>query len=164
MLFRSQKVPDELKALGELVLRPEANIVKLPNISASIPQLKAAIKELQDQGYDIPDYPEEPKNDGERKLKERYAKILGSAVNPVLRQGNSDRRAAEVVKRYAKKHPHRMGEWKPDSRTHVSTMSSGDFYSNEQSTTMTEDTDARDRKSTRLNSSHIPLSRMPSSA
>ena len=142
-LTEAQKVPDELKALGELVLRPEANIVKLPNISASIPQLKAAIKELQDQGYDIPDYPEEPKNDGERKLKERYAKILGSAVNPVLRQGNSDRRVAEVVKRYAKKHPHRMGEWKPDSRTHVSTMSSGDFYSNEQSTTMTEDTDAR---------------------
>ena len=141
-LAEEQKGPDELKALGELVLKPEANIVKLPNISASIPQLKGAIKELQEQDYDIPDYPEEPKNDAERELMGRYAKLLGSAVNPVLRQGNSDRRVAKVVKQYAKKHPHRMGEWESDSRTHVSTMSNGDFCSNEQSVTVTGATDA----------------------
>jgi len=142
-LTEEQKIPDELTALGALSLTQEANIVKLPNISASIPQLTAAIKELQDQGYDIPDYPEEPENDNEREIKERYAKVLGSAVNPVLREGNSDRRAADAVKQYAKNFPHRMREWKPDSKTHVSTMSGEDFYSNETSTTMTEGTDAR---------------------
>ncbi|MDF1535560.1 MAG: NADP-dependent isocitrate dehydrogenase [bacterium] len=142
-LTEAQKIPDELTALGELSLTPAANIVKLPNISASIPQLVAAIKELQGQGYDIPDYPEEPQNDSERKIKERYAKVLGSAVNPVLRQGNSDRRAADAVKQYARNFPHRMREWKPDSKTHVATMSGGDFFSNEKSTTMAEGTQAR---------------------
>ncbi len=142
-LTEEQKIPDELTALGKLALVKEANIVKLPNISASIPQLKEAIKELQEQGYDIPDYPDEPKNDAERKIRERYANVLGSAVNPVLRQGNSDRRLADAVKQAARKHPHRMREWKPDSKTHVSTMSSGDFYSNEKSTTMAQDTTAK---------------------
>ncbi len=142
-LTEDQKQPDELKALGELCLTKGANIIKLPNISASIPQLKGTIKELQDQGYDIPDFPEEPKNDAEREIRERYGKVLGSAVNPVLREGNSDRRAADAVKLYAKKHPHRMREWVSDSKTHVSTMSSGDFYSNEQSTTVSEATNAR---------------------
>jgi len=142
-LTEEQRIPDELTALGELCLTPAANIVKLPNISASIPQLTAAIKELQDQGYNIPDYPEEAENDSEREIKERYAKVLGSAVNPVLREGNSDRRAAEAVKQYAKNFPHRMREWKPDSKTHVSTMSGGDFFSNEKSTTMGEGTEAR---------------------
>ncbi|UCF30595.1 MAG: NADP-dependent isocitrate dehydrogenase [bacterium] len=142
-LTAEQKIPDELAALGKLALTKHANIVKLPNISASIPQLKEAIKELQDQGYDVPDYPEEPKNDAERKIKERYANVLGSAVNPVLRQGNSDRRLAGAVKQAARNHPHRMREWKPDSGTHVATMRSGDFYSNERSTTMAEATDAR---------------------
>ncbi len=142
-LTEDQKVPDELAALGKLCLLPEANIVKLPNISASIPQVMAAVKELQDQGYDIPDFPEEPQNDVEREIRARYAKVLGSAVNPVLREGNSDRRAADAVKQYAKKHPHRMREWKPDSKTHVSTMSGGDFFSNEKSTTMAEATEAR---------------------
>jgi len=142
-LTDEQKIPDELAALGDLALTPMANIVKLPNISASIPQLIEAIAELQSQGYNVPDYPDEPKNDQENEIKERYGKVLGSAVNPVLRQGNSDRRLAEAVKQAARKHPHRMRDWVPDSRTHVSTMSSGDFYSNEKSTTMTEDTDAK---------------------
>ena len=142
-LTEEQKIPDELTALGKLSLTPAANIVKLPNISASIPQLVEAIKELQEQGYDIPDYPEEPKNDSERETREQYAKVLGSAVNPVLREGNSDRRAADAVKQFARNHPHRMREWKPDSKTHVSTMSSGDFFSNEKSTTMAEETEAR---------------------
>ncbi len=142
-LTESQRIPDELAALGELAKTPEANIIKLPNISASVPQLKAAIKELQEHGYDIPDYPEEPKNDAEKEIKTRYAKVLGSAVNPVLREGNSDRRAAEAVKNYAKKHPHRMGEWRSDSKAHVATMSEGDFRSNEKSVTMAEATGAR---------------------
>ena len=142
-LSEDQKIPDELTALGELAKAPEANIIKLPNISASIPQLKAAIKELQDKGYDLPDYPEEPKNDAEKEIKARYAKVLGSAVNPVLREGNSDRRAAVAVKQYAQKNPHRMGAWSPDSKTHVATMSSGDFCSNEKSATMAEATDAK---------------------
>jgi isocitrate dehydrogenase len=142
-LTDEQKIPDELTALGELALTIDANIVKLPNISASIPQLKEAIAELQSQGYDIPDYPEEPKSDAERKIQERYANVLGSAVNPVLRQGNSDRRLAEAVKQAARQHPHRMREWVPDSKTHVSTMSSGDFFSNEKSTTMDQDTTAK---------------------
>ena len=138
-----QKIPDELAALGELAKTPEANIIKLPNISASIPQLKEAIKELQEKGFDLPDYPENPQNDTEKAIKTRYAKVLGSAVNPVLREGNSDRRAAVAVKQFAQKNPHRMGAWKSDSKTHVSTMSSGDFCSNEKSTTITDATDAR---------------------
>ncbi len=142
-LTESQRIPDELAALGELAKTPEANIIKLPNISASITQLKAAIKELQEKGYDLPDYPEEPKNDAEKEIKAKYAKVLGSAVNPVLREGNSDRRAAVAVKQYAKKNPHRMGAWSSDSKTHVATMSSGDFLSNEKSATMAEATDAR---------------------
>ncbi|HET7607925.1 MAG TPA: NADP-dependent isocitrate dehydrogenase [Gammaproteobacteria bacterium] len=128
-----QTVGDDLKELGEIAKTPEANIIKLPNISASVPQLQAAIKELQQQGYDVPDYPEEPGNDAEKDVKARYARVLGSAVNPVLREGNSDRRVAASVKQYAKKHPHSMGRWSKDSKTHVASMGGGDFYSSEQS-------------------------------
>jgi len=135
-LTESQRQPDELAYLSELTQKPEANIIKLPNVSASIPQLKAAIKELQEQGYKLPDYPEEPKTDAEKELHARYAKVLGSAVNPVLREGNSDRRSARAVKEYARKHPVKMGAWSPDSKTHVSHMSEGDFYHSEKSTTM----------------------------
>jgi len=135
-LTEDQKVPDDLLELGELAKRPEANIIKLPNISASIPQLKDAIKELQVLGYNLPNYPDEPENDADKSIKSRYDKIKGSAVNPVLREGNSDRRAPKAVKNYAKKNPHSMGEWKSDSKTHVSTMSSGDFFSNEKSLTI----------------------------
>jgi len=135
-LTPEQRVPDELTALGELAKTPEANIIKLPNISASIPQLKAAIKELQDKGYKIPDYPEAPASDAEKEIKARYGKVLGSAVNPVLREGNSDRRAAVSVKNYAKKNPHKMGAWSPDSKTHVAHMSAGDFYGSEKSVTV----------------------------
>jgi len=135
-LNEKQRIPDFLAQLGDLALKPEANIIKLPNISASIPQLKAAIKELRDHGYDVPDYPEEPKNDAERQLQERYAKVLGSAVNPVLRQGNSDRRAPLSVKLFSKKHPHKMGAWTSDSKSHVAHMNGGDFYGSEKSTTM----------------------------
>ncbi|MDH5681832.1 MAG: NADP-dependent isocitrate dehydrogenase [Spirochaetota bacterium] len=142
-LTADQKIPDELTAMGELAKTPEANIIKLPNISASIPQLKEAIKELQGKGYKIPDYPENPKNDAEKEIKERFSKVLGSAVNPVLREGNSDRRAAVAVKEYAKKNPHKMGEWKSDSKSHVATMSSGDFCSNEKSVTVPSATDVR---------------------
>lgn len=132
-LTAAQRIPDELTALGELAKKPEANIIKLPNISASIPQLKAAIKELQSQGYNVPDYPDEPKTDVEKDIKTRYGKVLGSAVNPVLREGNSDRRAAASVKNYAKKNPHKMGAWSKDSKTHVSHMTGGDFYGSEKS-------------------------------
>ncbi|MEO5347357.1 MAG: NADP-dependent isocitrate dehydrogenase [Magnetococcus sp. YQC-9] len=132
-LTPAQKQPDDLAELGELVKTPEANVIKLPNVSASVPQLKAAIKELQSQGYDIPDYPDDPQNDDEREAKARYDKIKGSAVNPVLREGNSDRRAPLSVKAYAQKNPHKMGAWSPDSKTHVVSMKSGDFYSNEKS-------------------------------
>jgi isocitrate dehydrogenase len=135
-LTPEQRMPDYLAELGELTQKPEANIIKLPNVSASIPQLKAAIKELQEQGYKLPDYPEEPKTDAEKELHARYAKCLGSAVNPVLREGNSDRRSAKAVKEYAKKHPHKMGAWSPVSKTHVSWMESSDFYENEKSVTM----------------------------
>ncbi len=128
-----QKCSDALTELGELSKTPQANIIKLPNISASIPQLNAAIKELQSLGYDVPDFPENPQNDSEQAIKARYAKVLGSAVNPVLREGNSDRRVAAPVKEYAKKHPHSMGEWSADSKSHVASMSDGDFYANEQS-------------------------------
>jgi isocitrate dehydrogenase len=142
-LTDNQKQSDDLSELGKLALTPEANIIKLPNISASIPQMKAAIKELQAQGYKLPDYPEDPKNDKEKEIKARYDKIKGSAVNPVLREGNSDRRAPLSVKQYAKKHPHKMGAWAPDSKTHVAHMTQGDFRSNEKSTTITDATDAR---------------------
>ena len=137
-LTASQKIGDELTELGDLTLKPEANIIKLPNVSASVPQLKAAIKELQSQGYNIPDYPENPQNDTEKELKTRFGKILGSAVNPVLREGNSDRRAALSVKNFARKNPHRMGKWAADSKTHVAHMTSGDFYGSEKSITVSE--------------------------
>ncbi|BCG46547.1 Isocitrate dehydrogenase [NADP] [Citrifermentans bremense] len=142
-LTEGQKIPDELAYLGELTQKPEANIIKLPNVSASIPQLKAAIAELQSQGYKLPEYPEEPKTDEEKALHARYAKVLGSAVNPVLREGNSDRRVAKAVKEYAKKHPHKMGAWSSDSKSHVSNMSAGDFYHSEKSVTLKEATTAR---------------------
>src|SRR5690606_5118278 len=122
---------------------PEANIIKLPNISASIPQLKAAIAELQSQGYDLPDYPDEPSTDEEREALARYDRIKGSAVNPVLREGNSDRRAPASVKQYARKHPHSMGAWSPDSKTNVVTMADGDFRHNEKSVTVAEPTTVR---------------------
>jgi len=132
-LSDDQKITDALTELGELAKIPDANIIKLPNISASIPQLTAAIKELQEQGYDIPDYPEEASTDTEKEIKARYSKVLGSAVNPVLREGNSDRRVAGPVKEYAKKHPHSMGAWSSDSKSHVASMEDGDFYGSEQS-------------------------------
>jgi len=136
-LTDEQRQSDDLAELGELVMKPEANIIKLPCISASIPQLKAAIKELQEKGYDLPDYPEDPQTDAERETRARYDKIKGSAVNPVLRMGNSDRRAPTSVKNYAKKNPHPMGAWTPDSKSHVACMSSGDLRSNEKSVTVT---------------------------
>lgn len=135
-LTEEQQVNDDLKYLGELAKTPEANIIKLPNISASLPQLNAAIRELQKKGFNIPDYPTNPKNEKEEKIKDRYGKVSGSAVNPVLREGNSDRRAPNAVKNYAKKHPHRMGEWSKDSKSHVATMDAGDFFHNEKSRTM----------------------------
>lgn len=135
-LSDKQKQIDALEELGQLAQKPEANIIKLPNISASVPQLNAAIAELQLQGFDIPNYPEEPENEKEKEIKNRYDKIKGSAVNPVLREGNSDRRAPKPVKQYAKKNPHSMGAWSPDSKTHVATMSGGDFCANEKSVTI----------------------------
>lgn len=135
-----QQIGDALAELGELAKTPEANIIKLPNISASVPQLNAAIKELQSKGYALPDYPEEPANDSEAKIKARYDKIKGSAVNPVLREGNSDRRAPKAVKEYAKKNPHSMGTWSSDSKSHVSYMTSGDFCTNEKSVTIDQAT------------------------
>ncbi|MEM8615143.1 MAG: NADP-dependent isocitrate dehydrogenase [Cyanobacteria bacterium P01_H01_bin.105] len=132
-LTDEQRLPDALTQLGKLAQTPEANIIKLPNISASIPQLIAAIKELQEKGYTIPDYPAEPKNEAEAEIKARYAKVLGSAVNPVLREGNSDRRVAAAVKQYAQKNPHKVGAWALDSKSHVAHMDSGDFYESEQS-------------------------------
>jgi len=134
-LSEDQKVSDALSELGELAKKPEANIIKLPNISASIPQLKSAIKELQSIGYNIPNYPDEPETDIEKEIKTRYDKVKGSAVNPVLREGNSDRRAPKAVKNYARKNPHSMGAWSKDSKTHVSTMQKGDFFHNEKSLT-----------------------------
>lgn len=139
-LTDEQKTSDALAELGQLAKTPEANIIKLPNISASIPQLVAAIKELQAKGYKLPNYPEEPKNEEEKTIKERYDKIKGSAVNPVLREGNSDRRAPGAVKNYAKKNPHYMGDWASDSKTHVAHMTEGDFYGNEKSITITKET------------------------
>ncbi len=137
-LTETQRISDDLAYLGELAKTPEGNIIKLPNISASVPQLKAAIKELQDNGYSVPDYPEDPQNDVERGIKDRYARVLGSAVNPVLREGNSDRRAAVAVKEFAKKNPHKMGEWISDSKTHVASMPNGDYFGSETSTTVNE--------------------------
>ncbi|MBO6631236.1 MAG: NADP-dependent isocitrate dehydrogenase, partial [Psychroserpens sp.] len=139
-LTDDQRISDALAELGELAKRPEANIIKLPNISASIPQLTAAIKELQSKGYALPDYPEEPENDEEKSIKVRYDKIKGSAVNPVLREGNSDRRAPRAVKNFAKNNPHSMGPWSADSKTHVATMTEGDFAHNEKSLTLSEAT------------------------
>ena len=138
-LTDAQRQTDDLSALGQLVKTPEANVIKLPNISASVPQLVAAIEELQGQGYDIPSYPEEPKTDAEKAVRARYDAIKGSAVNPVLREGNSDRRSAKAVKRYAQQHPHSMGEWVADSKTKVSSMTADDFYGNEKSATLTAD-------------------------
>ncbi|MDO3695094.1 NADP-dependent isocitrate dehydrogenase [Wenyingzhuangia sp. chi5] len=135
-LTDDQKISDALAELGELAKTPEANIIKLPNISASIPQLQAAIKELQEKGYNIPNYPANPTNDQEKTIKAQYAKVLGSAVNPVLREGNSDRRAPKAVKNYAKKNPHSMGKWEKDSKTHVASMEANDFYGSEKSTTI----------------------------
>jgi isocitrate dehydrogenase len=143
LLSAEQQVADALTELGELAKTPKANIIKLPNVSASGPQLKSAIKELQSQGYPLPDYPEEPADDAQRDIRERYDRVKGSAVNPVLREGNSDRRAPASVKAFAKAHPHSMGAWAKDSRSHVATMSGGDFRSTEQSVTVPEATSVR---------------------
>ena len=142
-LTDEQKISDDLTVLGQLAKTPEANIIKLPNISASIPQLKEAITELKDKGYALPDYPDEPNNEEENKIKARYDKIKGSAVNPILREGNSDRRAPKPIKNYAKKNPHTMGAWSADSKTHVATMDHGDFKSNEKSMTLSKATNIR---------------------
>ncbi|MBD3668419.1 MAG: NADP-dependent isocitrate dehydrogenase [Kangiella sp.] len=142
-LKEEQRIPDALAELGELVKKPEANIIKLPNISASIPQLKATIKELQEKGYALPEYPDSPSTDEEKEIRNRYDKIKGSAVNPVLREGNSDRRAPNAVKNYAKKNPHSMGEWSKDSKSHVASMQSGDFFSNEKSVTVDSENDVK---------------------
>ena len=142
-LTPAQRINDELTALGELTLKPEANIMKLPNISASIPQLKAAIQELRSKGYDVPDYPDNATTDAEKDIRTRYGKVLGSAVNPVLREGNSDRRAAPAVKQYARNNPHKMGAWVKDSKTNVVYMQGGDFFGSEVSTTLAAPTNAR---------------------
>jgi len=142
-LTAEQKVPDNLAALGKMTLLPDTNIIKLPNISASVPQLLAAIKELQLKGYKIPNFPDDPKSEEEKVTRARYSKCLGSAVNPVLREGNSDRRAPNAVKQFARKHPHSMGEWSQASRTHVSHMHGGDFYAGEKSMTMTKACDVK---------------------
>ncbi|MBM7796320.1 NADP-dependent isocitrate dehydrogenase [Pseudoglutamicibacter cumminsii] len=139
MLPENQRINDALAELGEMTQSPDANIVKLPNISASVPQLKAAVAELQAQGYDLPNFPDEPKTDEEREIRELYGKVMGSAVNPVLREGNSDRRAPQSVKSYAKKNPHSMGEWTKDSKTNVATMGKNDFASNEKSVVLEKD-------------------------
>jgi isocitrate dehydrogenase len=142
-LTESQRIPDYLAQLGALTLKAEANIIKLPNISASVPQLKEAIKELQGKGYKVPDYPETPKDDAEKAIQARYAKCLGSAVNPVLREGNSDRRSPLSVKAFSKKHPPKNGPWKPESKAHVAHMTEGDFYANENSMTVEKPLDYR---------------------
>ncbi len=142
-LTEDQRIPDALSELGELATTPEANIIKLPNISASIPQLVSAIEELQSNGFNVPNFPEEPGNDEEKQIRSRYAKVLGSAVNPVLREGNSDRRVAAPVKTYAQNNPHSMGEWSADSKSHVAHMDDGDFYGSEQSHVMSADGEIR---------------------
>lgn len=139
-----QQIPDHLAELGKMTLQPDANIIKLPNVSAYVPQLKVAVRELQEKGFPIPAYPENPANEGEKDIRARYGKVMGSAVNPVLREGNSDRRAPKAVKDYAKKHPHSMGVWSKDSRTNVGTMAGqGDFFANEKSVTVDAATDAK---------------------
>ena len=144
LLTKDQQIPDHLAELGKMTLLPDANIIKLPNVSASVPQLKAAIKELQGVGYPIPDFPENPSNDSEKDARARYSKVMGSAVNPVLREGNSDRRAPKAVKDYAKKHPHSMGAWSKDSKTNVGSMDGkGDFFSNEKSVVVPKATDVK---------------------
>ncbi|HRP60453.1 MAG TPA: NADP-dependent isocitrate dehydrogenase, partial [Vicingus sp.] len=142
-LNENQRISDDLAMLGELATKPEANIIKLPNISASIPQLKDAIKELQSQGYAVPDYVDAPQTDKEKEAKAKYDKIKGSAVNPVLREGNSDRRAPKAVKNYAKQHPHSMGAWSSESKSHVSHMNSGDFYHSEKSVEVADATNVK---------------------
>ena len=142
-LTEQQKISDALTELGELAKKPEANIIKLPNVSASIPQLNAAIKELQAHGYDIPNFPSDPQTDVEKEISARYAKVLGSAVNPVLREGNSDRRVADAVKKYAQDNPHYMGAWSKTSKSHVANMQDGDFYGSEQSVVLTRDDDVK---------------------
>jgi len=142
-LTEAQRIPDHLGQLGKLTQVPETNIIKLPNISASIPQLKGAIKEIQAKGYKVPDYPENPKDDEEKAIQARYGKVLGSAVNPVIREGNSDRRSPLSVKAFARKHPLKMGAWSPDSKTHVAHMNSGDFYGSENSITVTKPDEVR---------------------
>ncbi len=138
-----QRISDQLAELGQLAMKPEANIIKLPNISASVPQLKAAIKELQSKGYNVPDYPDSDATPADKEIRARYGKVLGSAVNPVLREGNSDRRAAGAVKQYARNNPHKMGVWSPDSKSHVAFMADGDFYGSEVATTVAAPTNAR---------------------
>ena len=157
-LTPEQQTADALAELGELALRPDANIIKLPNISASVPQLKGAIAELQAHGWAVPDYPDEPANDDEVEIKARYDKVKGSAVNPVLREGNSDRRAPLSVKNYARKHPHSMGAWSAGSKTNVATMGADDFLSNEQSVTILRPT-TRSASSTRPPTAPSPCSR-----
>ena len=142
-LKEDQKTGDALSELGKLATTPEANIIKLPNVSASVPQLKAAIAELQSHGYALPDFPEDPQSEDEKTIKAKYSKVLGSAVNPVLREGNSDRRAPKAVKNYAKANPHAMGAWSADSKTHVASMESGDFYGSEKSITVSDSTDVK---------------------
>src|SRR6185437_13748592 len=131
-----EKLTPAQRINGELTLRPDANIMKLPNISASIPQLKAAIKELQGKGYGVPDYPDNPATEAEKEIKSRYGKVFGSVVNPILREGNSDRRAAGAVKQYARKNPHKMGAWSKDSKSHVAYMPDGDYFGSEIATTV----------------------------
>ena len=138
-----QRIGDHLAELGALCLRPEANIIKLPNISASVPQMKAAIAELKAQGHDLPDWSDEPKTDAERDARARYDRVKGSAVNPVIREGNSDRRSTKPVKDYARANPHKMGAWAPDAKTHVASMAKGDFFGNEKSVTLPAATSAR---------------------
>ena len=140
---KEQQIPSAFRELRELVKTPGANVIKLPNISASVPQLKAAIKELQDKGYGLPDYPDHPETDEDKEVRSRYDKIKGSAVNPILREGNSDRRAPKAVKAYARSHPHSMGAWSSDSKTHVATMDHGDFADTETSVTVDAPTDYR---------------------
>ena len=142
-LTESQRTNDALSELGKLVKLPQANIIKLPNISASIPQLKRAIKELQEKGFNIPSYPEVINNDKEKEIQLRYSLVKGSAVNPVLREGNSDRRAPKAIKNYAKSNPHSMGDWSTESKTHVASMHEGDFFHNEQSFCVPENTSVR---------------------
>src|ERR1700675_2501140 len=142
-LTPAQRINDELAELGALATRPEANIIKLPNISASIPQLRAAIKELQGKGYDVPDYPDNPATEAEKEIKSRYGKVFGSVVNPVLREGNSDRRAAGAVKQYARNNPHKMGAWSKDSKSHVAYMPSGDYFGSEIAITVPAATNVR---------------------